>query len=79
MGRFLVRRVTGVVVLLFVISFVTFGLFNLVPSNPASLYCGKGCTPAKIAGSASARPRVKKPSGWTSCKVVGLVLMPVPR
>ena len=49
MGRFLVRRVTGVVVLLFVISFVTFGLFNLVPSNPASLYCGKGCTPAKIA------------------------------
>ncbi len=49
MGRFLIRRVTGVAVLLFVISFVTYGLFNLVPSNPATLYCGKNCTPEKIA------------------------------
>lgn len=49
MVRFILRRLLAVVVLLWVISVVVFGLFYALPTNPASLSCGKACSPAVIA------------------------------
>jgi peptide/nickel transport system permease protein len=49
MLRFLVRRVLGAVVILIVISFVTYLLFFALPSDPALLSCGKNCTPQSLA------------------------------
>jgi len=45
---YLVRRVLGMVVLLFLLSIAVFFLFNLLPGDPARLTCGKACTPAII-------------------------------
>ena len=49
MVAYLVRRVVGMVVLLFILSVTVFFLFNLLPGDPARLTCGKACTPALIA------------------------------
>lgn len=49
MLRFLVRRVLGAVVILVLISFVTYLLFFALPSDPALLSCGKNCNPQNIA------------------------------
>ncbi|MER6628304.1 ABC transporter permease [Streptomyces sp. NPDC000987] len=48
MLRFLVRRILGAVVILFLLSIVTFVLFFGMPRDPALLMCGKTCTPANI-------------------------------
>jgi len=45
---YLVRRVLGMVVLLFLLSVTVFVLFNLLPGDPARLTCGKACTPVII-------------------------------
>ena len=45
MLRFLIRRSLGAMVILLVISAVTFFLFYAVPRDPAMLACGKNCTP----------------------------------
>ena len=45
---FLIRRVAMMVTLLFLLTIVVFGLFSLLPGEPARLYCGKSCTPAII-------------------------------
>lgn len=45
MLRFLVRRTLGAMVILLIISAVTFFLFYAVPRDPAMLACGKNCTP----------------------------------
>ncbi|MEU5836523.1 ABC transporter permease [Streptomyces diacarni] len=45
MLRFLIRRSLGAVVILLIISAVTFFLFYAVPRDPAMLACGKNCTP----------------------------------
>lgn len=45
MFRFLVRRVIGALVILLIISAVTFWLFYAVPRDPAMMSCGKNCTP----------------------------------
>ena len=45
---YLIRRVTLMVALLFLVTVAVFVLFNLVPGDPARLYCGKSCTPAVI-------------------------------
>jgi peptide/nickel transport system permease protein len=45
MLRFLVRRSLGAMVILLIISAVTFFLFYAVPRDPAMLACGKNCTP----------------------------------
>ncbi len=37
------------VALLFLVTITVFVLFNLVPGDPARLYCGKSCTPSVIA------------------------------
>ncbi|MEU0007574.1 ABC transporter permease [Streptomyces sp. NPDC006314] len=44
MFRFLVRRVIGALVILLIISAVTFWLFYAVPRDPAMMSCGKNCT-----------------------------------
>ena len=48
MFAYLVRRVLGMFVLLFLLSVSVFFLFNLLPGDPARLTCGKACTPAII-------------------------------
>ncbi|MGW4565289.1 ABC transporter permease [Streptomyces sp. NPDC004561] len=45
MLRFLVRRVLGAMVILLIISAVTFWLFYAIPRDPAMMSCGKNCTP----------------------------------
>ncbi|MFG2353965.1 ABC transporter permease [Streptomyces sp. NPDC048521] len=49
MLRFLVRRIIGAVVILFLLSIVAFVLFFGVPRDPALLMCGKTCNPDSIA------------------------------
>lgn len=49
MVPYVVRRLTLMVLLLLVLSVVTFALFNAVPTDPARLTCGKSCTPEIIA------------------------------
>ncbi|MEU4108784.1 ABC transporter permease [Streptomyces sp. NPDC027717] len=48
MLRFLVRRTLGAVVILFLLSIVTFVLFFGVPRDPALLMCGKTCNAEAI-------------------------------
>jgi peptide/nickel transport system permease protein len=48
MLRFLVRRILGAVIILFLLSVVTFLLFFGMPRDPALLMCGKTCNPAQI-------------------------------
>ena len=49
MGRYIVRRSLWVVVLLLIISVVTFGIFYILPSDPAALSAGKNSSPEEIA------------------------------
>src|SRR4051812_39137984 len=49
MLRYVIRRLIALVVLLVVVSAITFGLFFLTPQNPAALACGRGCTAERIA------------------------------
>lgn len=49
MLRFLVRRLLAAVVILLLISAVTYVLFFALPADPATLSCGKNCTPRNIA------------------------------
>ncbi|SOD61041.1 peptide/nickel transport system permease protein [Streptomyces zhaozhouensis] len=49
MLRFLLRRSLGAIVILLIISAVTFFLFYAIPRNPALLACGKTCTPDQLA------------------------------
>jgi peptide/nickel transport system permease protein len=44
MLRFLTRRVLGAVVIILAISFITYLLFFVLPSDPAQLACGKNCS-----------------------------------
>ena len=48
MIAYLVRRVIGMVLLLFLLSIAVFFLFNLLPGDPARLTCGKACSPQII-------------------------------
>jgi len=49
MFMFIVRRVFFALVLLLAVSFFTYMLFALLPSDPAALTCGKNCKPDVIA------------------------------
>ncbi|MFE6778272.1 ABC transporter permease [Streptomyces sp. NPDC057702] len=49
MLRFLLRRSLGAIVILLLISAITFFLFFALPAEPAKLACGKNCDPASIA------------------------------
>ncbi|MFD0382642.1 ABC transporter permease [Streptomyces stramineus] len=49
MLRFLARRSLGALVIILLISAITFTLFFALPSQPALMSCGKNCTPDAIA------------------------------
>ncbi|MFD9501963.1 ABC transporter permease [Streptomyces sp. NPDC060035] len=49
MLQFLIRRLTGAVVIMFLIGAFTFFLFYTVPQDFAQLSCGKNCSPENIA------------------------------
>lgn len=49
MLRFLARRSLGAIVIILLISAITFLLFFALPSEPALMSCGKNCTPDAIA------------------------------
>ncbi|MEU4208777.1 ABC transporter permease [Streptomyces sp. NPDC026206] len=49
MLRFLARRSLGAIVIILLISAITFFLFFALPSEPALMSCGKNCTPDAIA------------------------------
>ncbi|MDT0434495.1 MULTISPECIES: ABC transporter permease [Streptomyces] len=49
MPRFLARRVLGALVILLIISAITFWLFYAIPRDPAMMSCGKNCTPENLA------------------------------
>ena len=46
---YLIRRVAGMVLLLFLLTLAVFFLFNILPGDPARLTCGKICTPTLLA------------------------------
>ena len=48
MVGYITRRLLGMVLLLLVLTMAVFFLFNLLPSDPARLTCGKICTPALL-------------------------------
>lgn len=48
MAGYIARRLGYVLLLLVLVSMVVFGLFALLPVDPAALTCGKSCTPAII-------------------------------
>ena len=47
--RYLVRRLVGGGIVLTIVSAVVFGIFYILPADPARLACGKACTPELIA------------------------------
>ncbi|MEV5600910.1 ABC transporter permease [Streptomyces sp. NPDC052299] len=49
MFRFLLRRAIGALVILLIISAITFVLFYVAPRDPARAACGKICTPETLA------------------------------
>jgi peptide/nickel transport system permease protein len=48
-ARFVIQRVLSAVVVLWLVSLVTFLLFFAVPGDPARFSCGKTCTPERLA------------------------------
>ena len=49
MIRYIIRRLIGVFLIVLLISAITFGIFFLIPASPATLACGRACTPERIA------------------------------
>ncbi|WP_419997639.1 ABC transporter permease [Streptomyces boninensis] len=49
MTRYLLRRLVGAVLVLFLLSVLVYALFYLVPGDPAKLACGPRCNPTQIA------------------------------
>ena len=47
--RYLVRRLVGGGIVLTIVSAVVFGIFYILPADPARLACGKSCTPELMA------------------------------
>lgn len=60
MGAYIVRRVIAMVLMLIVLSMITFLIFNALPADPARLTCGKSCNPQIIAAN-RARLGLDKP------------------
>jgi peptide/nickel transport system permease protein len=50
MGRFIIRRLLGMILVMFAVSVVTFLIFNVIPNgDPAARMAGKNSTPGQIA------------------------------
>ena len=48
MWRYVVKRFAGGLAVLSIVTAVVFGIFYILPADPARLACGKSCTPALI-------------------------------
>ncbi|WP_380174635.1 ABC transporter permease [Kineococcus sp. DHX-1] len=48
-ARYVLTRLASGAGVLLVVAFVTFAVFNLLPSDPAQLSCGRPCTPENLA------------------------------
>jgi peptide/nickel transport system permease protein len=48
-ARYLTLRIAAMVVVLLVVTFITYLVFEAAPADPARLACGKVCTPAEVA------------------------------
>ncbi|HEY0216841.1 MAG TPA: ABC transporter permease [Cellulomonas sp.] len=48
-ARFLATRLGSLVVVLLVVSLLTYAIFVLLPADPAQLACGRPCTPERLA------------------------------
>ena len=48
MTRYLIRRLLSALVIIVVISVITFLVFYAMPTNPALLACGKTCSPSRL-------------------------------
>jgi peptide/nickel transport system permease protein len=48
-ARLVTSRLVGVIIVLLIVTAVTYAIFYLLPSNPAQLSCGKPCTPENLA------------------------------
>ena len=50
MGRFIIRRLLAMVLVMFAVSVLTFLIFNVIPNgDPAARMAGKNSTPGQIA------------------------------
>jgi peptide/nickel transport system permease protein len=49
MLRFAAGRLLSMVLVLFIVSVLTYAVFYLLPADPAQLSCGKPCTPERLA------------------------------
>ena len=49
LAGFLSRRLLGAIVTLLVLSVIVYGLFYLLPTDPARLICGPRCSPPDVA------------------------------
>jgi peptide/nickel transport system permease protein len=49
MARFIVRRLIGMVLVLFAVSVIVFFIFNVIPTDPAQRIAGKNATPQLVA------------------------------
>ncbi|HZU55628.1 MAG TPA: ABC transporter permease [Actinocrinis sp.] len=49
MATFLLRRLLGAIVTLLVLSVIVYGLFYLLPTDPARMICGPRCSPQDVA------------------------------
>ncbi len=48
MTAYVIRRVLTGLLILVLLSMLTFVLFSVLPADPAALTCGKNCTPQVI-------------------------------
>jgi peptide/nickel transport system permease protein len=48
-ARFVLARLAGMVLVLLIVSFITFLVFYILPSDPAQLACGRPCSPESLA------------------------------
>jgi peptide/nickel transport system permease protein len=48
-ARFVAGRLAGMLIVLLVVTFISYLVFYLLPSDPAQLACGRPCTPASLA------------------------------
>jgi peptide/nickel transport system permease protein len=49
MGTYIIRRLIAMILMLIALSMLVFGIFTILPADPASLTCGKSCNAQVIA------------------------------
>lgn len=47
-AKFIGGRLLGMIIVLLIITFISYAIFYVLPSNPAQLSCGRPCTPDRL-------------------------------